>query len=171
MTTPARFCTTLFPEIIYGRDNAYGWRMEYQHIDNIKRDDLIAFYQRYFFPSNIVLAMQGDFSSAEIRAKLDKLFGSWNVKQAAVPPFPHRWQGKRAEREREEAGGAGRLTSVWQAKRIMRHASLFFFLVGRADSIRISGTPLIRLSAIISGRLFQNVRTKLGLVILGSGGR
>ena len=66
----------------------YGWRMEYEHIDNIKRDDLIAFYQRYFFPSNIILAVQGDFSAADMRAKLDKLFDGWTVKQAPVPPFP-----------------------------------------------------------------------------------
>ena len=45
--------------------------MEYEHIDNIQRDDLIAFYKRYFFPSNMILAVQGDFH-CRMRAKLEK---------------------------------------------------------------------------------------------------
>ena len=77
-----------FAEVVYGRDNPYAWRMEYEHIDNIHRDDLIAFYKRYFFPSNIILAVQGDFVTAEMRAKLEKLFDGWTVKQEPVPPFP-----------------------------------------------------------------------------------
>src|SRR4051794_10930241 len=32
---PGEILHRTFPEIIYGRDNPYGWRMEYQHIDNI----------------------------------------------------------------------------------------------------------------------------------------
>jgi zinc protease len=75
-------------DMLYGRDNPYGWRMEYHHLDNIKREDLVAFYKRYFFPSNIMLAIQGDFNTAEMRAKLEKLFGDWNYKQEPVPPFP-----------------------------------------------------------------------------------
>jgi hypothetical protein len=75
-------------DIIYGRNNPYGWRMEYYHLDNIKREDLIAFYKRYFFPSNIMLAVQGDFNTAEMRARIEKLFGSWDYKQPAVPKFP-----------------------------------------------------------------------------------
>lgn len=85
---PSDILARVFPEVIYGRDNAYGWRMEYEHIDNIKRDDLIGFYQRYFFPANIILAMQGDFSTADMHAKIEKLFQNWNVKQPAVPAFP-----------------------------------------------------------------------------------
>ena len=52
-----------FEEIIYGRDNPYGWREEYDDVNRIQRADLIAFYKRYFFPANIMLAIHGDFST------------------------------------------------------------------------------------------------------------
>ncbi len=81
---PGREATNL----IYGTNNPYGWQMEYYHLDNIKREDLIAFYKRYFFPANIMLAVQGDFNTAEMRARIEKLFGGWDYKQPAVPKFP-----------------------------------------------------------------------------------
>jgi predicted Zn-dependent peptidase len=74
--------------ILYGRDTSYGWQIEYADLDRIKREDLAAFYRRYYFPKNIMLAVYGDFSTAEMRDKLEKLFGSWTVEQPAVPAFP-----------------------------------------------------------------------------------
>src|SRR5262245_45476758 len=37
-----------FDERLYGRDNPYGWREEYEHVNRIRREDLIGFYKRYF---------------------------------------------------------------------------------------------------------------------------
>ena len=50
MTSRRIILSRAFAEIVYGRDNPYGWRMEYEHIDNIQRDDLMAFYQALFLP-------------------------------------------------------------------------------------------------------------------------
>jgi len=61
---------------------------EYATIDAIKRDDVVGFYNRYYFPANVILAVQGDFSAPEMKAKLEKLFSSWNAQQAPVPKFP-----------------------------------------------------------------------------------
>jgi zinc protease len=74
--------------ILYGRDTPYGWQIEYQHLARIKRDDLTAFYRRYYFPANILLAVYGDFRTAEMRERLEKLFADWTPRQPAVPPFP-----------------------------------------------------------------------------------
>ncbi len=74
--------------ILYGRDTPYGWQIEYEHLNRIKRDDLIQFYQRYYFPKNIMLAVYGDFKAAEMREKLEKLFAGWKAEQAQVPAFP-----------------------------------------------------------------------------------
>jgi len=74
--------------LLYGRDNSYGWTIEYEHLNNIKRQDLIDFYQRYYFPKNIMLAVYGDFTVAQMQAKLESTFGGWTVQQNAVPPFP-----------------------------------------------------------------------------------
>src|SRR5204863_186238 len=77
-----------FNDIIYGRDTPYGREMEYADLDRIQRDDLIAFYKRYYFPANTVIAIQGDFSAAAMKAKVENLLGSWNYKQPPVPLFP-----------------------------------------------------------------------------------
>jgi zinc protease len=77
-----------FTDLVYGQKTPYGWQIEYATLNNIKRDDIANFYKRYFFPANIMLAVQGDFSAPEMKAKLESLFGSWNYQQPPVPPFP-----------------------------------------------------------------------------------
>ena len=77
-----------FTGIIYGRNSSYGWSMEYEHIARIQRQDLVEFHKRYFFPANIMLAVQGDFKAAEMKAAIEKLFAGWTVSQPPVPPFP-----------------------------------------------------------------------------------
>jgi len=77
-----------FTNILYGRKNSYGWMLEHATVSNIKRDDIVAFYKRYYFPSNIILTVQGDFSAPEMKAKIEKLFGTWSYTQPPVPAFP-----------------------------------------------------------------------------------
>jgi zinc protease len=73
---------------LYGSDNSYGWTIEYEHLNNIKRDDVVNFYRRYYFPKNIMLGVYGDFTVAQMRTKLEAIFGGWTVEQPAVPAFP-----------------------------------------------------------------------------------
>ncbi len=77
-----------FSDAVYGHDNPFGWEMEYATIDKITRDDVANFYKRYYFPANIMLTVQGDFSAPEMKAKMEQLFGGWSVTQPPVPPFP-----------------------------------------------------------------------------------
>jgi zinc protease len=77
-----------FASILYGRDNSYGWEIEYSDIGHIQRQDLVNFYKRYYFPSNILLEIYGDFSTADMQAKLEQLFGDWKVTQPTIPAFP-----------------------------------------------------------------------------------
>ena len=77
-----------FANIVYGRNTPYGWEMQYATVNRIERPDLLAFYKRYYFPANILLAVWGDFDTAEMKAKLEKLFGGWNYTQSPVPAFP-----------------------------------------------------------------------------------
>jgi zinc protease len=77
-----------FASIIYGRNNSYGWEIEYADVDNIQRQDMLNFYHRYYFPSNILLEIYGDFSTADMKAKLEQLFGGWKATQPPVPAFP-----------------------------------------------------------------------------------
>ena len=149
-----------FAEIVYGRDNPYGWRMEYQHLDNIQRDDMIAFYQRYFFPANIMIAVQGDFSTADMRAKLEKLFGGWNYKQEAVPPFPP------VPAKASPGVYLGPKQDVTQTS----------FAIGHLGGVlKDPNFPALSVMSDILGggfssRLFREVRTRLGLAYSVSGG-
>jgi zinc protease len=77
-----------FSSILYGRNNSYGWEIEYSDIDHIQRQDLVDFYRRYYFPSNILLEIYGDFSTADMKAKLEQIIGEWKATQPKVPPFP-----------------------------------------------------------------------------------
>ncbi len=75
-------------ERIYGRDTPYGRRTERSHLDRIERADLVAFHQRYFFPANMLVAVQGDFDAAAMRAKIEQAFAGWTAAQPPVPAFP-----------------------------------------------------------------------------------
>jgi zinc protease len=141
-----------FSETIYGRDNSYGWRMEYEHLDRITREDLQNFYRRYFFPSNILLTVYGDFSKAEMRGRIEKLFADWKVEQPAVPAFPP---------VREKAAPGVYLASVPDV------TQTFFQLGHLGGTFRDKDYPALEVMADILGgsfrsRLVKRVRTQLG---------
>ena len=85
---PAGIANREFVNTVYGQKTPYGWMAEYSTIDNIHRDDVIAFYKRYYFPANIMLGVYGDFNAAEMREKLTRLFADWTYTQPPVPKFP-----------------------------------------------------------------------------------
>ncbi len=85
---PSGIASREFDRLIYGANTPWGRQMEYETLDRVTRQDLIAFHQRFFFPSNVILAVQGDFVSSTMRDKLEKLFAGWTVKQPPVPALP-----------------------------------------------------------------------------------
>lgn len=54
-------------------------------VQRIGRDDMIAFYKRFYRPQGMILAVSGDFDSAEMKSRLEKLFGGW---RPAGEPLP-----------------------------------------------------------------------------------
>ncbi|MBY0505812.1 MAG: insulinase family protein [Bryobacteraceae bacterium] len=77
-----------FSRILYGPNTPYGTQMEYATLDAITRDDMVAFYDRHFFPANMMLSVYGDFKTAEMKERLEKLFGNWKVQRPPVPAMP-----------------------------------------------------------------------------------
>jgi zinc protease len=141
-----------FNEIVYGKNTPYGWRLEYATVDRIQRDDIVQFYQRYFFPANIMLAVMGDFSAADMKAKLEKRFADWTVQQPPVPPFP--------------AVNAKPVHSLFLATKT--DVTQTFFTLGHlGGELRDKDYPALEVMADILGggfhsRLVQRVRTQLG---------
>ena len=78
-----------FTDLVYGPKTPYGWQIEYATLDNIKRDDIVAFYKRYYFPGNIILADSGRFFHRRDEGEgFRACSGAWNYQQPAVPAFP-----------------------------------------------------------------------------------
>lgn len=141
-----------FDDLLYGRNTPYGWMIEYADIDNIQRQDLVDFYRRYYFPANITLEILGDFSTPEMKDKLERLFGSWKYTQPPVPAFP----------KVEDKSHPGVFLATKQ------DTTQTFFDVGElGGELRDKDYPALEVASEILGggfssRLFQNVRTKHG---------
>ena len=141
-----------FSDIVYGKDTPYGWREEYVTVDRIGREDLVNFHRRYFFPANIMLAVTGDFSTADMKTKLEKLFADWTVQQPPVPPFPP------VKNQPQPGIFLATKTDVTQT----------FLTIGHlGGEFRDKDYPALEVMADILGggfqsRLLTRVRTKLG---------
>jgi predicted Zn-dependent peptidase len=77
-----------FARAVLGKDSPYARITEYETINSITRDDLVAFHRRFFQPENVILGVYGDFQSAEMRAKVEKIFGGWPRGGQPKPPIP-----------------------------------------------------------------------------------
>lgn len=149
---PGGIASREFAAILYGRETPYGWDINYEHVDRIERKDLVEFYKRYYFPSNILLGIYGDFSTDEMKVRLEKLFGGWNYTQPAVPKFP--------------GVGMAPAPGVYLAEQ--KEVTQTFFEMGHLGGVLSDKDyPALEVAADILGggfssRLFKRVRTQLG---------
>lgn len=65
--------------------NAYSTK---NSISSLTREDLLDFHKRYYHPGNFILAISGDFQTAEMKAKLEKAMAGWASSGVAVPKVP-----------------------------------------------------------------------------------
>ncbi len=150
---PAQVARREFADLVYGKDNPYGWEQEYEHVDRIQRADLEQFYRRYFFPANVMLAVYGDFSTPEMKRKLEAAFKNWNNVQPPVPPFP--------PVKASHTGGTYLAVKEDVNQTNLRMGHL-------AGELRDPDYPALEVMADILGgggfhsRLMEEVRTKLG---------
>jgi predicted Zn-dependent peptidase len=141
-----------FAGIVYGKDTPYGWDMQYATVDRITRGDLQDFYKRYFFPANVMLGVWGDFDTAGMKAKIEKLFSDWTVEQPPVPEFP-------------KAGGKPAPGTYLAVKKDVTQT---FFSIGQlGGQFNDKDYPALVIMADILGggfrsRLVERVRSKMG---------
>jgi zinc protease len=141
-----------FSGIVFGKDTPYGWREEYATLARITRADIQDFYKRYFFPKNVLLAVWGDFDTAEMKSKLERIFADWTVEQAAPPAFPR----------------ARTTTDPGSYLAVKRDATQTFFAIGQlGGEARDQDYPALEVMAKILGggfqsRLIERVRTRMG---------
>lgn len=51
----------------------------------IKRQTVVKFYETNYTPGNTILAVAGEFEAAQMRAKLEQVFGGWAAKASTAP--------------------------------------------------------------------------------------
>ena len=141
-----------FANRVYGQDTPYGWQIEYATVSRISRGDLEDFYHRYFFPANTMLAVRGDFDSAQMKAQLEKIFADWTVQQPVVPAFPK--------------VAAKPAAGIYLA--VKKDVTQTFFEIGElGGELRDKDFPALEIMADILGggfqsRLMRRIRTQMG---------
>jgi zinc protease len=70
--------------------NGYGRTSDGDEISltKIRRDAIVKFYESYYAPGNIIMAVAGDFQAAEMKQKLEEVFGQWPSKPVPAVKIP-----------------------------------------------------------------------------------
>ncbi len=155
-----------FMRVLYGNMHPLARIPQIETIDAITRDDLIAFHQTYVHPNNVMLAVTGDFESAEMLKTLTETFGNWpsaDVKLPEVEPVKYEFS-----------------PGVYLVDKDVEQTNLGIGHLGimadNPDYPAVRVLDLILGSGGFSSRLFQKVRTERGLAYtvgsyLGAGTR
>src|ERR1700719_4570244 len=70
--------------------NGYGRTSDGDEISltRIHRDAILKFYETYYAPGNTILAVAGDFQTADMKKKLEEVFGGWPSKPVTPVRIP-----------------------------------------------------------------------------------
>jgi zinc protease len=81
--------STTWEKLMYGEDSPITAEVTEATINNITRDDVVAWHKKYWGANNAILVVTGDFKKAEMLAKLEATFGKWRSAEAkATPNWP-----------------------------------------------------------------------------------
>ncbi|EAZ89406.1 M16 family metallopeptidase [Crocosphaera chwakensis] len=77
---PGDIASRELEKLIYGEESPYARTTEYETINNIIRDDVVAFHQTYVRPENIILGIVGDFEPKTMKSLIENRLGTWQPK-------------------------------------------------------------------------------------------
>ena len=86
----------VYEQLIYGKESPITAERSAEGINSITRDDMVAWYQKFWGAENSILVVTGDFKKAEMLQKLEATFGKWRKAEKAAPPIPAVQQAARA---------------------------------------------------------------------------
>ena len=139
--------------IIRDTATSYGCYTEYATIDNITRDDLIAFHRRFFVPNNVMLAVWGDFDTRQMARKIQEAFKGWQKVDAELAPMPQ------VQYEFRSTANVIRREDINQSCILLGHIG---GMMNDPDYF-----ALVMMNEILGGsftsRLFKTVRSRMGL--------
>jgi zinc protease len=142
-----------YNKLIYGPNSVYARHIEYATIDNITRDDLIAFHKKYYHPNNVIMSVWGDFDTKEIIRKIENAFKGWEKTDVKVEPVP------KVEYQFRPTVNTVKKDDIHQSLILMGHIGGTrkdpdYFALVVMNEVLGSG---------FTGRLFKSVRSRLGL--------
>ena len=149
-----------FRKLIYGPHSVYARHPEYETIDRITREDLIAFHKKYFHPNNVILAIWGDFNKKDIVRKVEGVFQDWKPAKIEFPKLPE------VRPEYRKSVNLVRKADASQSNILMGH------LGGTMDDPDYFALVVMNriLGEGFTSRLFRNVRSRQGLAYSVFGG-
>lgn len=143
-----------YMKLIYGAESPYARHEEYATIDAITREDMLAFHETYYHPNNVMLAVWGDFDAADMKKRVEKAFAGWKQQEIAFPELPA------VNYEFKPTVNQIAKDDATQSTIVMGHIGItmdnpdYFPLLVMNDILGSGG---------FASRLFQNVRSRLGL--------
>ncbi len=149
-----------FRKLIYGKNSPITRQTEYATIDAITREDMIAFHREAFVGNNMTFGVIGDFDKNEMKAKLEKAFGSLPAgtkNNLVYPEIEYNYPSTVNFIDKSDVNQS-------------------YVLVGHIGGLRENPdyAKLQMMNQILgggfAGRLFQSVRTDLGLAYAVGGG-
>jgi zinc protease len=75
-------------QAVYGKDSPFARQPEYATVEAIERKDCIEMHRAAFEPSRLVLAVYGDFKSAEMKKLLTAKLADWKGAKVPLPALP-----------------------------------------------------------------------------------
>jgi zinc protease len=146
-------------KIAYGATNPYAAVAQYATVAAVTRQDLLDWHAKYVHPNNIIFGISGDFDPAQMEARLRQAFGSWA--RAQVPPAP------KIEFHDPKPG------TYFIPKEDVNQSSIAFLTLG-IERKNPDYFPVVVMNEIFGGgfssRLFNDIRSKLGLAYSVGGG-
>jgi len=149
-----------FSKLIYGENSPLTRQIEYATLDAISREDIVAFHKEAFVGNNMTFGVIGDFDTKEMKRKLEKAFGSLPAGTENNLIYP-------------EVNYSYPSTVNFINKSDVNQS---YVLVGHIGGLRENPdyAKLQMMNQILgggfAGRLFQTVRTDLGLAYAVGGG-
>jgi zinc protease len=142
-----------YEKLIYGPDSIYARHTEYATIENITRDDLVAFHKKFFKPNNVMLAAVGDFDTKKMIEKIQKAFEGWQKADIQFPEVP------KVSYEFKPTANVVRKEDINQSNIYLGHIG---GLMSDPDYFALIVMNRI-LGGGFTGRLFKNIRSREGL--------
>jgi len=84
---PSAVLSREFERLLYG-DHPLTYQPTKATVENISREDLKAYHQKYFFPRNIILVAAGDFNKRTFVDRINKYISRWKNQNLVFPAIP-----------------------------------------------------------------------------------